>query len=127
MRHDTIADGFVILKNAEDVGKKEAVLPYSKLMLRILGVMKEKGYIRDFREEGKVKKVIVVSLAGRINNCKAIRPRFVVKKGEYGKWEKRYLPGENLGILIVSTSQGLMTHYEAMEKGIGGRLIGFVY
>jgi len=46
---------------------------------------------------------------------------------EYEKWEKRFLPAFDFGLLIVSTSQGVMTHKEAREKGIGGRLIAYVY
>ena len=127
MRHDTIADGLVAMKNAEDAGKQEVEIAHSKLMMSILELLKSVGYIKDYEERGRAKKTILVKLAGRLNNCKAIRPRFVVKKDEYGKWEKRYLPGQNLGILIISTSKGLMTHYEARKNGIGGRLIAFVY
>ncbi len=127
MRHDTIADGFTAMKNAEDSGKSEVEIPYSKLMMSILELLKSLGYVADYEERGNAKKTIVVKLAGRLNNCKAIKPRFVVRKDEYGKWEKRYLPGQNLGILIVSTSKGLMTHYEARKQNIGGRLIAFVY
>ena len=127
MMHDPVSDGLVKMKNAEDAGKKEVEVPYSKLMVSILSLLKDRGYIADFEVRGAAKKLIVVKLAGRLNNCKAIKPRFVVKKDEYSKWEKRYLPGQNLGLLVVSTSKGLMDHYSARREGIGGRLIAFVY
>ncbi len=42
-------------------------------------------------------------------------------------WETRYLPAKNFGLLILTTSQGVLTHEQAREIGIGGELLGFVY
>jgi len=50
-----------------------------------------------------------------------------VQKGNYEKFEKRYLPAKDFGMIIVSTNQGIMTHIEAKEKGLGGRLLAYVY
>ncbi len=61
------------------------------------------------------------------NECKAIKPRYAVKKNRFEVYEKRYLPARDVGILIVSTPAGLLTHKQAKEKGIGGRLVAFVY
>ena len=70
---------------------------------------------------------IKIKLLHRINNIKAIKPRFKVSKDEWVKWEERFLPNRWMGILIVSTPQGVMSNKEAKEKGIGGRLLAFVY
>ena len=70
---------------------------------------------------------IKVNLIGTLNKCAVIKPRFSVKKGDYEKFEKRYLPAKNVGIIIVSTSKGMMTHYEAKEKSLGGLLIAYFY
>src|SRR3989344_5919893 len=67
--------------------------------------------------------IVKLMLAGKINNCGVIKPRFSVEKTGFKKFEKRYLPAKSFGLLIVSTSKGLMTHIEAQELGIGGRLI----
>ncbi|HDD66367.1 MAG TPA: 30S ribosomal protein S8, partial [Nitrososphaeria archaeon] len=45
----------------------------------------------------------------------------------YEKWEQQYLPSEDVGILIVTTSRGVMSHREARKLGIGGKLLGYVY
>ena len=66
-------------------------------------------------------------MAGSINKCGVIKPRFSVKKNEYEKFEKRYLPAHGFGIIIVSTPKGLMMHDEAIEKGLGGKLIAYCY
>jgi small subunit ribosomal protein S8 len=46
---------------------------------------------------------------------------------EFELWEKKFLPSREVGILVVSTSRGVLSHREAKEKGIGGKLLAFVY
>ena len=113
--------------NCKNAGKKETVImPVSKLIIHVLKILQKHEYIKEYRiEEGKFQKIIV-SL-GRINNCKAVKPRFYVKKDEFAKYTQRYLPARDFGILIISTSKGLMTHKEAMEKGIGGSIVAYCY
>ena len=76
-----------------------------------------------YKRQGQFK----VELEGNINKCGVIKPRHAVKKDEFEKFEKRYLPAKNFGILIVTTPEGIMTHYEAKERGIGGRLLAYMY
>ena len=64
---------------------------------------------------------------GNINKCGSIKPRYNIKKEDYEKFEKRYLPAKDFGFLIVSTSKGVMSHMEAKEKNIGGRLLAYFY
>ncbi len=126
---DPIADGLVNLKNCEMVGKKECVIkPASKLMGNLLRILQKEKYINEFEfvENGRGGEYHI-KLLGRINNCKAIKPRYSVGKDEYNLWEKRYLPAKNFGTLIVSTPKGLMTHKEAKKAGTGGKLIAYVY
>ena len=124
MRHDSLADCFSSIKNAEKVGKDVCYTPMSKLIKNVLEVMKNSGYIKDFEVEGRKFKV---KLNHRINDCNAIKPRFSFKKDELEKWEKRYLPAAGFGILIVTTPKGVMTHEKAKEIGEGGKLLGYVY
>lgn len=124
MRHDLLSDALSIIKNAEAVGKRECVVPCSKLVKAILGAMEKAGYIGQFKES---KRTIRIQLAGRINAMGVIRPRFPVSLEEFEKFEKRYLPSRDVGLIVVSTSQGVMSHKEAIEKGIGGRLLMYVY
>ncbi|MDF2957829.1 MAG: Ribosomal protein S8 [Candidatus Alkanophagales archaeon MCA70_species_1] len=127
--NDPLADALSAIKNAERVGKKECIVkPASKLIGNVLKIMKEEGYIEEFEfiDDGKAG-IFKVKLKGRINNCNAIKPRFPVKKDEFEKWERRFLPARDFGILIVTTSKGVMTHREAKEVGVGGSLLAFVY
>ena len=129
MLMDPIADALSAIKNAENVGKSECIVkPASKLLGNILKVMQKEGYIGEFEfiDDGKSGKYRV-KLIGKINNCGAIKPRFAVKKDEYEKYEKRYLPAQNVGFLVISTPFGVMTQKEAIKRGTGGRAIAFVY
>ncbi|MGC9005835.1 MAG: 30S ribosomal protein S8, partial [Candidatus Micrarchaeia archaeon] len=101
---------------------------YSKLIMKVLEIMKNNGYIEEFEvvEDGKGNK-ITVKLSGKINNCGVITPRTSVKRHEWYKTEEQYLPGVGIGIIIVSTPKGVVTNREAQEMKSGGRLIGFVY
>ena len=128
MRHDILSDVLYVLNNAEKIGRRSCIVPASSLIKNVLEVVKASGYIGgyefvDDRKGGKFN----VSLIGKINTSRAIRPRFSVSKNDYEKWEARYLPAKNFGILIVSTSKGVMNQNDANKKGLGGQLIAYVY
>lgn len=129
MTKDLLANAMSTIKNHEEVRKKEVLIePASRLIKDVLEIMREEDYIEDFEyiEDGKSGK-LRVSLSGNINDCGVIKPRFSVKEDEFEKWEKRYLPAAEFGILVVSTPDGVMSGKEAEEKGKGGRLLAFVY
>ncbi|WP_292370005.1 30S ribosomal protein S8 [Methanoregula sp. UBA64] len=128
-RLNTIADGMSALKNAGDTGKSEVTIePASKLLGAMLRIMQEAGYISGFEfiEDGRGGQ-LKVHLTGKINKCGAICPRFSVQLDEMEFWEKQYLPGKNFGLMILSTSRGVMSHMQARQEGIGGELLGYVY
>ena len=124
-----IANLFTTLFNTEDRRKNNCiVIPTSKLAMEVLKTLKNEGYIGDFehiddKRGGKFK----IQLLAKITKCGAITPRFKVKKDEYNTWEQQFLPAYNRGILLVTTNQGVMSHKEAVNKNIGGFLIGYVY
>ncbi len=127
--NDPLANALSMINAYESTGKKECIIkPASKLIINTLKVIKSEGYIGEVKliEDGKGG-AVKVSLLGSINRCNAIKPRYPVSVDTYEKYEKRYLPSINFGILVVSTSKGLMTHREAKEKGIGGKLIAYCY
>ncbi len=129
MLNDTLANVLNNILNASRVGKPQCVAsPISNTIKRVLELMKSNQYIGDYViTENSRGSIVTVTLIQRINKCGAIKPRFSVKKAEYKKFEKRYLPAKDFGLLIVSTSQGIMTHYEAKEKSLGGKLLAYVY
>jgi len=129
MQQDTLNDAMAVIKNAEKVGKGECtVRPSSKLVGRVLKVMQESGYIRQFElvEDGR-SRIFRVALSGQINDCGVIRPRYSVKVADLEKYEARYLPAQDFGVLILTTTKGVVTHMEAKKGGVGGKLLAFVY
>jgi len=129
MLNDTLATALSAVLNKEKVGKKECIIrPSSKIIKIILQIMNENDYIGSFEEVATQKgNFLKVNLLGNINKCGAIKPRYSVKKEEYEKFEKRYLPAKGFGIILMSTSKGIMTHTEAKKKNVGGKLIAYCY
>jgi len=114
------------LMNAKRAGKSEHVAkPVSKLLIKVLELMKREGYI-DFKIIKDRFEKVAISIK-KLNECKAITPRFYVQKNEVDKFVRRFLPARDFGILIISTDKGLLTHPEAAEKGLGGSIIAYCY
>jgi small subunit ribosomal protein S8 len=115
--------------NTEMRNKRDCVIsPASKLLGRVLRVLQLNGYIGEFEfiEDGRVGK-FKVQLLGRVNKCGAIKPRYSVGADGFENWEKTYLPAREMGLLVVSTPFGVVSHKEARQKNVGGRLLAFVY
>lgn len=126
---DPLANALSNIMNNEVIGNVSVIVqPASKIIAEALRIMQRSGYIGEFEyiDDGRAGKFLI-QLLGRINKTGVIKPRFAVKHDEFEKWEKRYLPARNFGFLIVSTPNGIMSHIEAKDAGLGGRLIAYVY
>ena len=129
MLNDPLADTMSLILNNEAIGKQECTIkPVSKIIRQLLKVMKENEYISDFKEvEDNKGNYMHLKLNGSINKCGVIKPRYSVKNKEFEKFERRFLPAKDFGILFVSTKKGIMTHYDAKSKKIGGKLLAYCY
>jgi small subunit ribosomal protein S8 len=128
MRHDLLSDALYTISNAEKIGRKTCIVPASNLVKNVLKVIQDAKFVGSFEfisddKSGKFQ----IELLGRINKTRSIRPRFSVKRDGFEKWESRYLPAKGFGILIISTPKGVMNQKDAIEKGIGGRLLAYIY
>ena len=126
---DTLANGLTTIMDNEIRNKRECIIsPASKLLGMVLRVMQLNGYIGEFEliDDGRSGK-FRVQLLGRINKCGAVKPRYPTKVDEFEEWEKRFLPSKDVGILVISTPYGVMSHREAEKKRTGGRILAFVY
>ncbi len=129
MQNDPLSDALSKINNAAMAGRREInIRPASKLIGRILKIMEEHGYVEEFEyvEDGRGG-MFKVRIAPTINKCGAIKPRFAVKRDQMEKYEARYLPAQDFGILILTTNRGVMTHSEAKKMGMGGKLLAYVY
>ena len=113
----------------EERHKKECIIsPASNLVGTVLRLIQSMGYVGEieFIDDGRQGK-LRVQLFGRINDCKAVKPRFSVKVKGIEKYEKRFLPSRDLGLLLISTPNGVITHAEAKSQNTGGRVLAYVY
>jgi len=127
--NDTLGDALSAIKNGQAVGKRTCIIhPASKLIAAVLRVAQREGFVGEFElyDDNKAG-VFKVELCGSINDCGVIKPRYSVRKGEYEKWERMYLPAHDFGLLVVSTNRGVLSHREAREKGLGGILLAYFY
>jgi len=125
MSQDVVADGLNQIMNAKKAGKSKILLSkHSKVLLSVLAIGKIKGYISNYKiEENKLS----INFDNTLNFCKAVKPRYLVKAKEVDKYVRRYLPARDMGFVIVSTNQGIMTHQIAHEKNLGGSIIAYFY
>jgi len=129
MQFDPLNDAFTTIYNAESAGKYEVTVgPASKLLGSMLSIMQTSGYLGEFEklDDGRGG-AFRVSLIGAINKCGVIKPRHSVKRSDFDKWESRYLPARDFGLLILTTNQGIMDHSEAKKERVGGRLLAYVF
>jgi len=126
---NVLSNLFTTIYNNESRRKRECVIvPASKFASEVLRVMQKHRYIGEFDQvdDGRAGK-FQVQLLAKINKCGIVTPRFSVKKDAYFGWERQFLPAYSMGILLVSTSKGIMSHHEAVSEGLGGVLVGYVY
>ena len=127
--NDPLANALSAIDNAGGVGHlTQEVSPASNEIGSVLEVFYDRGYIDGFQhdEDGKGGS-FEVELKGAINECGPVKPRYAAGAEEFEKWEKRFLPARDYGALVVTTSHGIMSHYEARDQGIGGQVIAYVY
>jgi len=123
MSQDIIADTLNQIMNAKKARKTEVVVnKHSKLLRNVLDMAKQEGYLDYFIDRNKLTIKII-----KINEIKAINPRYTFSINKINKYVERFLPARNFGFIIVSTNQGLMKHTEAKEQNLGGCLIAYMF
>ena len=131
MLTDPVADMLSRIRNANRALHETASMPASRLKIEIARVLKDEGYIRDFRvEKGEAFDTLVVELKFGQNRERIITDlRRVSKPGRRVYARKDRLPRVlgGMGTAIMSTSKGLVTSRTAQELGVGGEVICFVW
>ena len=126
MSHDVVADALNMIRNAKKAKKDTVKINrISNLLIEVLKIMKQEGAVKKYKIDAKEKSLLVT--LGDLFECKAIKPRFSCNKDQIEKYRRRYLPARDLGIMIISTNKGLMTHKEAQSEQTGGSLIAYFY
>ena len=127
--NDPLANVLSCMLNADRQGKRSITTQSnSKVIRRILDLLNEAGYIGSYEviEDNKGGS-LKINLLGRINKTGVIKPQYQIGKSDFERFEKRFLPAKDFGIIIISTNQGIITHLAAKELSVGGKLIGYCY
>jgi ribosomal protein S8 len=125
MSQDIVSDALNQIMNSKRVEKKTVLIKRkSKLLINLFEMMKKHGYI-DFEVSEDGRSVAVTIL--KLNECKAVKPRYFVNTGNIERYLRRFLPSRKFGKLIVSTNKGLLEHHEVIANKVGGAVIAYVY
>lgn len=128
---DPIADMLTRIRNANQMRYKEVEVPASKIKLEIARILKDEGFIVDYKiKKNNIQNIIVLSLKYGQNKERVITGlKRISKPGlrVYAKTEEvpRVLNG--LGIAIVSTSNGIMTDKQARKESLGGEVLAYIW
>ena len=128
---DPIADLLTRMRNANQMRYNEVVVPSSNVKLRIVEILKEEGYIANYKiEKNEVQDNIIITLKYGNNKERVISGlKRISKPGlrVYAKAEEIPTVLNGLGIAIVSTSKGIMTGKEARKENLGGEVLAYVW
>ena len=128
---DPIADMLTRIRNANQMRYKEVEVPASKMKLEIARILKEEGFINDYKvKKNDVQSILVLSLKYSDKKERVITGlKRISKPGlrVYAKAEELPRVLNGLGIAIVSTSKGVMTDKQARRESLGGEVLAFVW
>ena len=128
---DPIADMLARIRNANKALHETTSMPTSRIKVEIARLLKEEGYIKDYRVvKGESFDTLVIELKyGRSRERVITGIKRVSKPGRRIYARKDRLPRVlgGLGTAILSTSTGLITSRQAAERGIGGEVVAFVW
>lgn len=127
---DPIADMLTRIRNANQQRHEEVMIPASKLKVQLAEILKNEGFIKGYKVESEgVIKNIVITLKYKGNDRVITGLKRVSKPGlrQYAKVNEIPKVLNGLGIVVLSTSQGLMTDKEARAKQIGGEVLAYIW
>ena len=127
---DPIADMLTRIRNASRARHPEVIVPASKTKLAIARILKDEGFIEDFTEtvDGSAKNLrITLKYVGKVPVVSGLKR--ISKPGLRVYAPKTGIPRVlgGLGIVIVSTSQGIMTGAQARKAELGGEVLAYVW
>ena len=130
MMSDPISDMLTRIRNANALKYEKVKMPSSKMKVEIATILKDEGFILDYKVKGNVKKELSITLKYANDGTRVISGlKKISKPGLRVNVGADKLPRvlKGLGIAIISTSQGVMTDAKARTLGIGGEVIAYVW
>nr|AJE71427.1 ribosomal protein S8 [Ginkgo biloba]BAL72628.1 ribosomal protein S8 [Ginkgo biloba] len=132
MGNDAIANLITSIRNADMVKKRAVRVPATNITRNIGRILLREGFIEDVREHREGRKyllIITLRYRGRKGNTYITTSERTSKPGRriYSNYQEVPKVLGGMGVVIVSTSQGIMTDREARRKGIGGEIFRYVW
>ena len=129
---DTISDMLTRIRNAHMVKHQIVQIPATKMSVAIAEILKEEGFIEDFEnylEDERKYLLISLKYTGKSRKSVISKIERISKPGLRVYLSSKKLPRvlDNLGIAIISTSQGVMTNIKAKKLGIGGEVLCYIW
>ncbi len=127
---DPISDMLTRIRNAIPVNKHEVRMPYSKIKQNVAELLKQNNFIDGVRVEGEgIEKALVIVINSQSSNARITEIQRLSRPGRrmYVAVDKIPVVKRGRGIVIVSTSHGVMTGSDAKKARVGGELICKVY
>ena len=128
---DPIADMLTRIRNANQMRDKEVEVPASNLKIEIAKILKEEGFVNDYKiKKNTVQNIIVLNLKYTENKVRVITGLKKISKPGlrvYVKADEVPKVLNGLGIAIISTSKGVMTDKKARELSLGGEVLAYVW
>ena len=128
---DPIADMLTRIRNANQMRDKEVEVPASNLKIEIAKILKEEGFVNDYKiKKNNVQNIIVLNLKYTENKVRVITGlKRISKPGlrVYVKAEEVPKVLNGLGIAIIYTSKGVMTDKKARELSLGGEVLAYIW
>ena len=128
---DPIADMLTRIRNANQMRYKEVEVPASKIKNEIARILKQEGFISDFKvKKNNIQDILVLVLKYGEKKERVITGlKRISKPGlrVYAKAEEIPSVLSGLGIAIISTSKGMMTDKEARKESLGGEVLAYIW
>jgi small subunit ribosomal protein S8 len=128
MMQDTIADMLTRIRNAQSAKKDSVLMPSSKIKVSIAKVLKEEGYIEEYKVEGDKKPELLITLKYYAGKAVIEKIERVSRPGlrVYCSCDKLPTVMSGFGVAIVSTPKGVITDRRARSLNVGGEVICYV-
>ena len=128
---DPIADMLTRIRNANQMRDKEVEVPASNLKIEIAKILKEEGFVNDYKiKKNNVQNIIILNLKYTDSKVRVITGLKKISKPGlrvYVKADEVPKVLNGLGIAIISTSKGVMTDKKARELSLGGEVLAYVW
>ena len=116
-------DLLIRIKNAQAVGKESTIAPYSRMDRSIADLLVERGFIKKVEVKGRVPKKVLKLYLDTECPIRGIKVLSKPSRSQYGGYEKLRAVKQGYGMLVMTTTKGLLSGDQARRAKVGGQLL----